>query len=64
MIMLFSKKDFVTTLPAATTILSAKVTPSNITEFAPIKQLFPILIAPKVSITPIRQFDDAIVMSE
>ncbi len=51
-IILFSKNDFVTTLPAATMILSAKVTPGNITVFAPIKQLLPILIAPKVSVTP------------
>lgn len=61
-IMLFSKNDLVTTLPAATTILSTKVTPGNITVFAPTKQLSPILIAPKVSVTPPRHFNNTVVV--
>ena len=40
---------FVTTDPAATMLLSGILTPGNIIEFAPIKQLFPIVIGPTIS---------------
>lgn len=50
-------KLLVTTEPQPTIQLSPKVTPSRITDRAPIKQLFPIIISPNKSEYPTPSFD-------